>query len=121
MKGLRSGFTAHGLRPSQRSLITSKVSTIAFDVTSISINSVPLSLRDVKLRYEKCLGNWGNAISFDMTTSQIQKSLASYKERVLRVMKEKFPELDLNRVNQIIDMYYPDYRSVANHLEFEYI
>jgi DNA polymerase III delta prime subunit len=60
-------------------------------------------------------------VSFDMTTSQIQKSLDSYKERVLRVMKEKFPELDLSRVNQIIDMYYPDYRSVANHLEFEYI
>jgi DNA polymerase III delta prime subunit len=60
-------------------------------------------------------------VSFDMTTSQIQKSLSSYKDRVLNVMKEKFPQLDINRVNQIIDMYYPDYRSVANHLEFEFI
>lgn len=60
-------------------------------------------------------------VSFDMTTSQIQKSLSSYKERVMKMMNEKCPELDQCRVNQIIDMYYPDYRSVANHLEFEFI
>jgi transposase InsO family protein len=66
-------ITAHGLKPSQRSLITSKVSTIAFGVTSISINSVPLSSRDVKLRYEKCLGNWGNAIFEKITYREKRK------------------------------------------------
>jgi replication-associated recombination protein RarA len=60
-------------------------------------------------------------ICFDMTATQIQKSLSLYKTRVLKVMKEKFTDIDQSRVNQIIDMYYPDYRSVANHLEFEYI
>ena len=28
----------------------------------LSVSSAPLSSRDVKLRYEECLQNWGNAI-----------------------------------------------------------
>ena len=36
-------------------------STIQFGVTNILTNSAPLSSRDVKLRYEECLQNWGNA------------------------------------------------------------
>ena len=36
---------------------------MVFDVTSISINSAPLSSSgSVKLRYEKCLEVWGNAM-----------------------------------------------------------
>jgi hypothetical protein len=38
-----------------------KASTIQFGVTNILTNSAPLSSRDVKLRYEECLQNWGNA------------------------------------------------------------
>ena len=39
------------------------VSTIECDATSISINSAPMSSSaNVKLRYEKCLQVWGNAI-----------------------------------------------------------
>lgn len=60
-------------------------------------------------------------INFDMTPSQVQKSLSAYKHRVLKVLQEKKPEIDKVRVSQIIDLYYPDFRSVANHLEFEYI
>lgn len=59
-------------------------------------------------------------VNFDMTASQIQKSLANYKTRVMQLMTNKFPDLDSSRVLQIIDMHYPDYRSVANHLEFEF-
>ena len=40
---------------------TLKASTIQFDVTNILTNSAPLSSRGVKLRYEECLQNWGNA------------------------------------------------------------
>ena len=43
------------------SLSTLKASTIQFGVTNILTNSAPLSSRDVKLRYEECLQNWGNA------------------------------------------------------------
>jgi DNA polymerase III delta prime subunit len=60
-------------------------------------------------------------VSFDMTASQIQRSLNAYKERVLKVLSEKSPTLNLSRATQIIDMHFPDYRSIANHLEFEYI
>ena len=55
-------LAAPRLRPSRKSSITSRVSTIEFGVTSTSINSAPMSLSgSVKLRYENCLGIWGNA------------------------------------------------------------
>jgi hypothetical protein len=67
----RMGSTATGLGavfnkrgdgwPGQKSLSTLKASTIQFGVTNILTNSAPLSSRDVKLRYEECLQNWGNA------------------------------------------------------------
>ena len=55
-------FWGRWLRPSQKSLITSRVSTIEFDVTSISTNSAPMSSSgSVRLSYKKCLEVWGNA------------------------------------------------------------
>ena len=39
-----------------------KAFTIQFGVTNSLTNSAPLSLRDVKLRYEECLQNWGNTM-----------------------------------------------------------
>jgi transposase len=44
------------LKPSQKSSITSRVSTIVFDAISISINSVPMSSSgSIRLRFEICL------------------------------------------------------------------
>ena len=40
-------------------------------VTNILTNSAPLSSRDVKLRYEECLQNWGNARSFDFDDGEV--------------------------------------------------
>jgi replication factor C small subunit len=60
-------------------------------------------------------------VCFDMTESQIRKSHTAYKDRVLKVLGEKHSDVDPVRIEQIIDMYYPDYRSIANHLEFEFI
>lgn len=60
-------------------------------------------------------------VNFDMTSSQIMKSLESYKVRVKQKLIERYSEIDLDRVNRIIDMNFPDYRSIANHLEFEFI
>jgi hypothetical protein len=38
-------------------------STVVFDAASISINSAPMSSSgSVRLRYEKCLEVWGNAV-----------------------------------------------------------
>lgn len=60
-------------------------------------------------------------VNFDMTSSQIMKSLEGYRKRVMEKLTARYQEIDINRVNRIIDMHFPDYRSIANHLEFEFI
>lgn len=60
-------------------------------------------------------------VNFDMTSSQIMKSLDSYKQRVINKLKERYEQLDTSKVTRIIDINFPDYRCIANHLEFEFI
>ena len=60
-------------------------------------------------------------VNFDMTSSQVVKSLDSYKKRVFSKLAERYGEIDTSKVGRIIDMNFPDYRSIANHLEFEFI
>lgn len=60
-------------------------------------------------------------ISFDLTASHIEAALDSYTSRVIRKMSERVVNLDEDRVRQIIAMNYPDYRTIANSLEFEFM
>ena len=57
--------------------------------------------------------------SFDMTALQIDAELKKYKSRVIDILKQSAPDLDEKRVLRIIEMNFPDYRSIANKLEFE--
>jgi replication-associated recombination protein RarA len=59
------------------------------------------------------------SICFDMTSSQQSKSLEIYTQRTLKKLKEHIVEIDDDRVTRIISMYYPDYRTISNHLEYE--
>ena len=58
-------------------------------------------------------------ICFDMTAMQIEDELQRYKERVISFMKEQSIEVDELRINRVIEMNFPDYRTIANKLEFE--
>lgn len=60
-------------------------------------------------------------VNFDMSASQIMKSLDGYKERVINKLTERYGDIDVHKVGRIIDMNFPDYRCIANHLEFEFI
>lgn len=60
-------------------------------------------------------------VNFDMSASQIMKSLDSYKQRVVSRLTERYGDIDVVKVGRIVDMNFPDYRSIANHLEFEFI
>lgn len=60
-------------------------------------------------------------ISFDLTASQIGEALESYTDRVIAKMRENVPDADAGRVRQIISLNYPDYRTIANSLEFEFM
>jgi hypothetical protein len=58
-------------------------------------------------------------ICFDMTPMQIEEELKRYKERVIDYMSSNSVNVDPERVSRIIDMNFPDYRTIANKLEFE--
>lgn len=59
------------------------------------------------------------SICFDMTSSERTKYIDSYTEKTLGVLKNQIPDIDEARVRRIISMYYPDYRTISNHLEYE--
>jgi len=58
-------------------------------------------------------------ISFDLTTSQLSKFLEIYTEKTLSRLKSHYESIDESRVKRLISMYYPDYRTISNHLEYE--
>ena len=58
-------------------------------------------------------------ICFDMTPMQIEEELKRYKERVIDYMSSNSVNVDPERVSRISDMNFPDYRPIANTLEFE--
>ena len=60
-------------------------------------------------------------VNFDMTSSQIVKSLKSYKQRVFAKLAEVYGEIDTSKVERILDMHFPDYRRIANQIDFEFI
>ena len=58
-------------------------------------------------------------ICFDMTAMQIENELQRYKDKVIAFMKEQSMQVDELRINRLIEMNFPDYRTIANKLEFE--
>jgi len=60
-------------------------------------------------------------ICFDMTQFEIKSELEKYRTRVVDYLKSIIPDVDESRVNRIIDMNYPDYRTISQKLEFEFI
>lgn len=58
-------------------------------------------------------------INFDMTAKQIEDELSKYKDRVLSRVSELYPRADSSRIIRLIELYFPDYRSIANTIEFE--
>lgn len=60
-------------------------------------------------------------LNFDMTASQITQSLDAYKSRVTSILTQRYQSIDLEKIHRIIHMNFPDYRTIANHLEYELI
>jgi len=62
-----------------------------------------------------------HTVSFDMTASQISNALKIYTDRTIEMLKSKLGEIDEDRVKRIIELNFPDYRTIANHLEYEFL
>jgi replication-associated recombination protein RarA len=60
-------------------------------------------------------------ICFDMTAMQIEEELNRYKKRVAEFMNANSVVIDPLRISRIIDTNFPDYRTIANKLEFELV
>ena len=58
-------------------------------------------------------------LCFDMTPTQIEVELEKYKIRIITLLKIQSPDVDEQRISRLIDMNYPDYRTIANKIEFE--
>ena len=58
-------------------------------------------------------------LCFDMTPTQIEVELEKYKIRIITLLKKQSPDVDEQRISRLIDMNYPDYRTIANKIEFE--
>jgi DNA polymerase III delta prime subunit len=60
-------------------------------------------------------------INFDVTQSVIKDSLVNYRNRTIQKLIERYGDnqVDIERINYIINYYYPDYRTIANQLEYE--
>ncbi len=58
-------------------------------------------------------------LCFDMTPVQISAELEKYKNRILTLLKAQHESVDEQRICRLIDMNFPDYRSIANKIEFE--
>jgi hypothetical protein len=60
-------------------------------------------------------------ICFDMTAMQIEEELNRYKKRIAEFMNANSVVIDPLRISRIIDTNFPDYRTIANKLEFEMV
>jgi replication-associated recombination protein RarA len=58
-------------------------------------------------------------ICFDMTVTQTQEALDSYVHRLIEKLRQTSSSVNEDRVKRIVQLNYPDFRTIANHLEFE--
>jgi DNA polymerase III delta prime subunit len=60
-------------------------------------------------------------ICFDMTATQVSNALESYTSITIEKLKLIYENLDTERVKRIVELNFPDFRSIANHLQFEFM
>ena len=54
-----------------------------------------------------------------MTQTQIDVALQKYKNHIITTLKTDSQDIDEQRIIRLIDMNFPDYRTIANKIEFE--
>lgn len=60
-------------------------------------------------------------INFDLTSSQTTEALNAYISRTIERIKSQNEDIDEKRIKRLIELHYPDFRTIANHIEFELI
>ena len=58
-------------------------------------------------------------VSFDLMPSQIPEVFSAYTTRTLEKLSGLLPKADRQRATRIMQLYFPDYRAIANNLEYE--
>lgn len=59
-------------------------------------------------------------ICFDMTPHQVKAELEKQTERITQELQKKLHDPNVDRIKQIISIGFPDYRAIANKLQFEF-
>jgi replication-associated recombination protein RarA len=58
-------------------------------------------------------------LCFDMSPAQIETEIEKYKIRIISMLKANYENVDEQRILRLIDMNFPDYRTISNKIEFE--
>jgi replication factor C subunit 2/4 len=59
------------------------------------------------------------SINFDPTTSSVAEELPKYIERIKLRLQENNHRADIGAIKRLVELYFPDYRRIANTIEFE--
>lgn len=59
-------------------------------------------------------------IRFDLTSTQKKESLESYISILFEKLSKNYGDFDKDRARQIVTSSFPDYRAIANKIEFEF-
>jgi replication factor C subunit 2/4 len=59
------------------------------------------------------------SINFDPTTSSVEEELPKYIERIKIRLQEQNRGIEACAIKRFVELYFPDYRRIANTIEFE--
>ena len=55
-----------------------------------------------------------------MTPNQVKAELEKQTERIVQELQKRLQDPNVDRIKQIISIGFPDYRTIANKLQFEF-
>jgi len=59
-------------------------------------------------------------IRFDFTATQKKEALESYVSKLFEKLSKNYADFDKDRIRQLVISSFPDYRAIANKIEFEF-
>ena len=60
-------------------------------------------------------------IRFDFTATQKKEALESYVSKLFEKLSKNYADFDKDRIRQLVISSFPDYRAIANKIEFEFM
>jgi replication factor C small subunit len=92
-----------------RGLVEKLSSNCRFIFTANRVDKIDIALQSRLL-----------SVCFDMTPNQVKIELEKQTERIVQELQKRLQDPNIDRIKQIISVGFPDYRAIANRLQFEF-